>query len=276
MTFMVHRKNYLQFLLLAVLFVWSAGCAKDLITGKKSYNWFSLQEDVHLGQDVLDAQLRSFKDHGNKIDEAADPELTARIRKIVAKLGAASHNPSFPYEAHYAEEGEVNAWSAPGGKIMVYSGLIDGANGVVRKESDDEMAAVLAHEIAHATARHITEAMSRRYTIATLGNVDLTAVASPGSGSAEDLFSRATVDGVTLYIPIYSRDNEAQADHVGLLYMARAGYNPKAAVDVWNRACQKRGDAYSIYASHPPSCQRAKDLEKNLPEAQAEYQKSRK
>src|SRR5262249_6591893 len=139
----------------------------------------------------------------------------------------------------------------------------------------DELAAVLAHEIAHATARHVTEAMSRRYTIATLGNVDLTAVASPGSGSAQDLFSRVTVDGVTLYVPFYSRDNESQADHVGLLYMAKAGSNHKAAVDVWNRPCQKRGDAYSIYASHPPSCQRAKDLEKLLPEAQTEYQRTK-
>jgi len=269
-----HKKRLT--IVVALLMACHLGCAKDLVTGKKSYNWFSLQEDIRMGEDVMNTQIRSFKDHQKKMDDDADPAMTSRIRKITSRIGAVSHNPSFPYEAHYADEDVVNAWCAPGGKVMVYSGLFEDKKGFVKTDSDDELAAVLGHEIAHATARHVTEAMSRNYTLSTLGSVALSAISSSGTGAVQNVFSRALVEGVTLYIPFYSRTNEEEADRLGILYAAKAGYNPKAAVDLWYRACQKKGDLYSIYNSHPSNCQRAKDLEKLLPQAQVEYEKAKK
>lgn len=253
-----------------------SGCAKDLVTGKKAYNWFSIGEDVKLGEQVISAQTEEIKKKGRKIDADADAAMFERIQKIVSRIGTISHYPSFPYEAHYADLDIANAWCAPGGKVMVYSGLFETHKGLVARDSDDELAAVLGHEIAHATARHVSESLSRNFTIMAAGQIAVSAIASSGGGTLQNAFNRAIVEGVNLYVPYYSRGNEAEADRIGLMYMARAGYNPKAAVDLWYRACKSKGDPNSLYASHPSSCQRAKDLEALLPTAQAEYAKNKK
>lgn len=258
-----------------LLILSASGCARDLVTGKKAYNWFSLQDDTKFGQKVVASQLRALEKKKKKIDEEADPKTVKRIRKITKKIGSVSHYPSFSYEAHYADLDVVNAWCAPGGKVMVYSGLFDPKKGLVRRESDDEIAAVLGHEIAHATARHVTEALSRNFTIMAAGQIAVSAISASGAGTVQNVFSRVLVEGINLYIPFYSRSNEAEADRIGILYVAKAGYNPRASVDLWYRACKKRGNAYSLYASHPTSCQRAKDLERHLAEAMAVYERSR-
>jgi predicted Zn-dependent protease len=252
------------------------GCAKDLVTGKKAYNWFSVGEDVKLGNQVLTAQLNALKKKGKKVDSEADAETYERIRRTTLRIGAVSHYPSFPYEAHYADLDVVNAWCAPGGKVMVYTGLFDPKKGLVSKEREDELAAVLGHEIAHATARHVSESLSRNFTILAVGQIAVSAIASSGTGTLQNAFNRVIVEGINLYVPFYTRSNETEADRIGLMYMAKAGYNPRAAVDLWYRACKKRGDPMSLYASHPSSCQRAKDLEAHLPAALAEYEKFKK
>jgi predicted Zn-dependent protease len=260
----------------AVLAVLLGGCAKDLVTGKKAYNWFSLHEDVKLGEQVISEQLTSIKRKGKKTDSEADPEMHERIKKVALRIGAVSHYPAFPYEAHYAQVDVANAWCAPGGKVMVYSGLFDPKKGLVSREKEQELAAVLGHEIAHATARHVSESLSRNFTILAAGQIALSAIASSGAGNLQNAFSRAVVEGINLYVPFYTRGNEAEADRIGLMYMAKAGYNPQAAVDLWYRACKTRGEPFSLYASHPTSCQRAKDLEAHLPAALAEYEKTKK
>lgn len=249
------------------------GCAKDLVTGKKAYNWFSIGEDVKLGEQVIAAQVDAIKKSGKKLDSEADAALYQKIQEVTARLGAVSHFPSFPYQAHLADVDIANAWCAPGGKVMVYSGLFSATKGLVSGDNTDELAAVLGHEIAHATARHVSESLSRNFTLMAAGQIAVSAISSSGAGTLQNAFNRAIVEGVNLYLPYYSRSNEAEADRIGVMYMAKAGFNPKAAVDLWYRACQKRGDPNSLYASHPSSCQRAKDLEAILPLAQAEYTK---
>jgi predicted Zn-dependent protease len=252
------------------------GCAKDLVTGKKAYNWFSVGEDVKLGNQVLAAQLGALKKKGKKVDSEADPEMYERIRRATQRIGGVSHYPSFAYEAHLADLDVVNAWCAPGGKVMVYKGLFDSKKGLVSRDREDELAAVLGHEIAHATARHVSESLSRNFTILAVGQIAVSAIASSGTGTLQNAFNRVIVEGINLYVPFYTRSNETEADRIGLMYMAKAGYNPRAAVELWYRACKNRGDPMSLYASHPSSCQRAKDLETHLPAALAEYEKSKK
>lgn len=262
---------------LSLLLVFTViGCARDLVTGKKSYNWYSVDQDAKFGNEVIAAQLKALDKKSKKVDAKADPKMTQKVREITRKIAAVSHYPTFPYEAHYAEVEVANAWAAPGGKVMVYSGLFDPKKGLVGKNNDDELAAVLGHEIAHATARHVTEALSRNFTIMVAGQIALSAIAASGAGAIQNAFSRAIYEGVNLYIPFYSRSNESEADRIGILYTAKAGYNPRAAVDLWYRACKKRGDIYSLYASHPSSCSRAKNLEKLLPEAMVEYERAKK
>jgi metalloendopeptidase OMA1, mitochondrial len=259
-----------------VLCVILSGCAKDLVTGKKTYNWFAIGEDVKLGEEVMSEQMAALKDKNKKTDADADSAMYEKVKRVTARIGAVSHYPAFPYQAHYADVDIVNAWCAPGGKVMVYSGLFDPKKGLVKKDSEDELAAVLGHEIAHANARHVSEALSRNFTIMAVGQIAVSAISTTGAGALQNAFNRAIVEGVNLYIPYYSRSNEAEADRIGIMYMAKAGYNPKAAVDLWYRACKTKGDTYSLYASHPSDCQRAKDLEALLPSALAEYQKTKK
>lgn len=260
-------------ILTGLLVLFCIACARDLVTGKRSYNWFGLDYDVKLGQGVITQQLAELKKKNKKVDVEANPQMTRRIREITEKIAAVSHLPQFPYEAHYAELPVVNAWCAPGGKVMVYSGLFDPKEGLVRRESLDELAAVLGHEIAHATARHVTESMSRNMSILVVGQAAVSAVAASGTGIAQDMFNRMVIEGINLYLPAYSRKNESEADRIGVGYMIKAGFNPRAAVDLWYRACKKRGEKTSVYASHPASCQRAKDLEKYLAELSAEPKK---
>lgn len=272
---MVAKKEINKHSLLLILLFSSAtvGCARDLVTGKKSYNWFGLDYDIKLGRQVIGEQLNELSRKGKKTDEAADPLMTERIRKVTRKIAVVSHQPQFPFEAHYADVDIVNAWCAPGGKVMVYGGLFDEKKGLVRRSSEEELAAVLGHEIAHATARHVTESLSRNMSILLVGQVAVSAIAASGTGIVQDMFNRVVAEGINLYLPAYSRKNESEADRIGLFYMAKAGYNPRAAVRLWYRACKKKGEKTSLYASHPPSCERAKNLEKILPEALAIYQK---
>lgn len=260
-------------LLLAAPFLWT--CSKDPITGKSTLNYFSLGSDVKLGQQVMQAQTQDLVKNSKKMDEEADAVEYQRVRRIVKRVTAVSHIPNFPYEPHLAEVDIVNAWCAPGGKIMVYTGLWDKEKGLVQKGDEDELAAVLGHEIAHATARHVTERLSRVMTLQIAGAVASSAIAKAGSPAGSDLFEEIFSQGMNVYVPSYSRSSESEADRLGFFYMAQAGYNPEAAVRLWERAAQKRGDKTSIYASHPSSGARAKALKALLPEAMKIYQEAK-
>jgi metalloendopeptidase OMA1, mitochondrial len=247
-------------------------CGKDYITGKSSYNWFSLSTDIQLGAQVLEAQEKGFAGQKVPVDSEKDKEMLDRLKTIVGRVTKVSHIPDLPYEVHLADAPVVNAWAAPGGKIMVYEGLWDPQKGLVRKDSDDEIAAVLSHEIAHCTARHVTKALSQQMTLSLVGMVATSAIAGAGSAQGANLFGEMFSQGMDVYVPSYSRKNEAEADKIGLFYMAKAGYDPRAAIGVWRRAAQKRGDMTSIFASHPASGARAQALEKYLPEAMQIYE----
>lgn len=257
-----------------VLSLTASGCAKDFITGKTTLNYYGISQEPKLGSQVLAAQSKSVKAKGKKMDAEADPVQHEKIKKIVSQIAKVSHHPDFPYEAHLADVDVVNAWCAPGGKIMVYTGLWDPKKGLVEKGNDDQLAAVLAHEIAHATARHVTESISRNMTIAMAGMAVQTAISAGGSAQGADLFGDIFSNGMNIFVPSYSRKNEFEADKIGLTYMAGAGYDPKAAVVLWKKAAKMKKDRTSIYASHPASGARAAALEKMLPEAMKLYEET--
>jgi len=127
--------------ILIVSVVSLCGCTKDLVTGKRTYNFFSLKTDIKMGKEVLSQQLGEFRLKGVKVDN--DPEMVGRIREMVTKIAVISHIPQFPYEAHYARVPIANAWCAPGGKIMVYEGLFSEKDGLVDRNKEAELAAVL-------------------------------------------------------------------------------------------------------------------------------------
>jgi len=273
---MVYRgtMRYRILVLSTALLLAVTGCAKDLVTGKKTLNYYSLKSEPALGQRVLVQQAKAAKKKGKKMDSAADAKEYERIQGIVERIRPHTHYPKFPYEVHLVDSKVVNAWCAPGGKMMVYTGLWDPKKGLVEKGNEDQLAAVLAHEMAHANARHVTESISRNMTIMMAGAAVQTAIAAGGSNTGANLFGEVFSDGMNIYVPSYSRKNEYEADRLGLMYMAKAGYDPREAVKLWKEAAKRKKDRTSIFASHPSSGARARQLEKLLPEAMALYEKS--
>lgn len=222
-------------------------------------------------------QLSSLEKNHKPVDEAASPKELQRLRRIVQNITAVSHIPNFPYEVHLADVDIINAWCAPGGKIMVYTGLWQPRKGLVMQGNDDELAAVLAHEISHATARHVTERLSSISTMVLVGEVAASIIHESGSPAGSDAFRQIFYGGLDIYIPSYSRQSESEADRIGLFYMAKAGYNPQAAVTLWERAAKAdKNDKTSVFASHPSSGARAVALKKLLPEAMKVYQEAKR
>jgi len=167
------------------------------------------------------------------------------------------------WEVNVQSSEDVNAYCMPGGKIMVYTGLIDTV-----KPTDAELAAVIGHEIAHALREHSRERLSRAYAEQmVLAGV---AVATGAEQSTMQLASQ--VSAVTFTLP-HSREQEAEADRIGLELMARAGYDPNAAVTLWQKMSQaSSGGPPEFLSTHPSGESRIRDLEKNVPRVLPLYQ----
>lgn len=251
-----------------------SGCAKDIISGKKTYNLYSLDSEPKLGSYVMKQQLAALQKVKKEVDSKQNEKQLRTIKKIMDDIAKVSHYPNFPYEVHLADVPIVNAWAAPGGKMMVYEGLWDPKNGLVKKDNKDEIAFIMAHEMVHANARHITEAISRNVTIMAVGQVAAQLITN-ASTQGGNVFQQVFSEGMNIFIPSYSRKNEFEADREGLFYMAKAGYDPRVAVELWKKASKQKGDKTSIYATHPSSGARAKELEKYLPEALTYYEEAK-
>ena len=276
--FYEERMKFCFHALFVVFLVGFSACAKDVVTGKSTLNYYSLEGEPKLGTEVLRSQIQALRkeERGKeeKVDSKKNQAELQRIRRIVKDLAKVSHVPNFPYEVHLADVPVVNAWCAPGGKMMVYEGLWDKEKGLVEKGNEDQLAAVLGHEMAHATARHVTESISRNMTVLVAANVAYGAIAQ-GSAEGADLFGQVFSEGFNIFVPSYSRKNEAEADKIGLFYMARAGYDPRAAVALWEKAAKTHKQPHSVYDSHPSNGERAAALKKYLPEALEIYQKTK-
>jgi len=254
-------RSFVRVVACGLLAATGPGCAYDRVHDETVIQWYDLDEDVELGQATLDGFLRKLDEKGIPYDQ--DTRTLGLIRDITRRVAKVSHYPELPWEAHLAELSDANAWCAPGGKIVVYRGLFDPKTGLVA--TTHELAAILAHECAHATCRHTTRARSRHYTLLVAAfpvTVGL-AVFVPFAG---DAFGLAFQTGLGLYLPSYSRDQEEEADRIGLTYMAKAGYDPRAAPRIWERAA-KRGESDGLYATHPDHAARAAALREALPAA---------
>jgi predicted Zn-dependent protease len=166
------------------------------------------------------------------------------------------------WEINVQSSNQVNAYCMPGGKMMVYSGLIDNLG-----LTDDELSAVIGHEIAHALREHSRERISRVYAqqIALLG----AAVATGVSGGTLELANQVAT--VTFQLP-HSREQEAEADRVGLELMARAHYDPRAAVSLWQKMNRAGGGRTPEFLStHPSGSSRIRDLEASIPKVMPLY-----
>lgn len=239
---------------------------------KKSFNnFYSIQDDIKLGKQVMGEQIKEFNEKGIGVDAPKNQELKARIERIVKKITAVSDKPDYPYEVHIFDRPDVvNAFCMPGGKIGVFTGLFDKEKGLVDINSDNQIAAVLAHEISHATLRHITRRISTLQGISIFGAIASVAIGVGAGTDFQDTFNQVFSLGMNLYIPSYSRKYEKAADRTGFYYMSKAGFDPNAAIEIWKKAAARGGPnskKTDFFASHPSDASRAKALEHWLPDA---------
>lgn len=217
-------------------------------------------EEVAAGAEQAYAQELKTAREADKLN--TDPALTARVRRVSERLIPVTavyrrDAPSWKWEINTLKTDDMNAYAMPGGKIMVYSGLVEKL-----KLTDAELAAVLGHEISHALREHTRERVSRAYA-QQLALAGVAVVTGAGAG-ALDLANQ--VASVTFQLP-HSREQEAEADVMGLELMARAGYDPHAAVSVWQKmmSAQQGSGSPEFLSTHPSSSNRIAELQDRMP-----------
>jgi predicted Zn-dependent protease len=196
-----------------------------------------------------------------------DPEKYQRVQKITQRLipQTAVFRPDaleWDWAVNVQTSNEVNAYCMPGGKIMVFTGLIDRL-----QATDAELAAVLGHEIAHALREHTRERLSRAYA----EQLVLAGVGVATGAGQSTMVLASQVSAVTFQLP-HSREQEAEADRIGLELMARAGYDPNAAVSLWEKMGKLGGGGPEFLSTHPSSESRIRDLQANVPRVMPLYQ----
>lgn len=243
------RRSAVMLAAIAALALLTA-CATNPVTGKQELHLISQSQEIQLGQ-----KNYPFAQQSQGGEYNVDPGLSRYVSQVGQRLARVSDRPDLPYEFVVLNNSVPNAWALPGGKIAVNRGLL------LQLHNEAELAAVLGHEIVHAAARHGAQAMERglltQIGITALG----VAVAGDNRGAQSDLIVGAAAVGAQLISSTYSRKDELQADHFGMFYMARAGYDPRAAIELQKTfvrlANDKRQDWLSgLFASHPPSSAR--------------------
>jgi len=174
----------------------------------------------------------------------------------------------FVWEFHLIESEQVNAWCMPGGKVVVYSGILP----VTQNETG--LAVVMGHEIAHAVAKHSNERMSQAL-LAQLGGQTLAVALQEKPQQTQELWMGLFGVGVQLGAVLpYSRLQEGEADHLGLIFMAMAGYDPNSAIEFWQRMSQNAGAKPPEFLStHPSDANRIRKIKSEIPEAMKYYKK---
>jgi predicted Zn-dependent protease len=222
------------------------GCAVNPVTGKKEMIIDSVAQDIATGQQHYGPSQQS---QGGKY--VVDPGLSAYVNQVGKKLAAVSDVPDLPYEFVVLNNDTPNAWAMPGGKLAINRGLL------VQLEDEAQLAAVLGHEIVHAAARHTASAKTQQMVV---GAGTLLAGAAIGSQKSEYgvLAVGALAVGANAWNSKYSRDHESDSDKYGIKYMAKAGYDPQAAVELQElfvRMFDKQESSWleGMFASHPPS-----------------------
>jgi len=217
--------------------------------------------------EAYEAELKAAREKGVlNTDKAQLARVTTIARRLVGATSAFRPDAAaWNWQFNVQKTKDLNAYCMPGGRIMVYSGLIDTLD-----LSDAELATVLAHEVAHALREHTRERVSRAYAQQLLLQ-GAAAVTGVGEGTAN---VANMVAEVTFQLP-FSRDQESEADQIGLELMARAGYDPRAAVTLWNKmaAASSGGGQPKFLSTHPAPKERIKDIEKNLPRVLPLYAK---
>ena len=240
-----------------------AGCLTVPETGRRQVMLISSQQEMQLG-------LSAFSQMKRDTPVNHDPAVNALVQRVGRRVASVANLPGAQWEFVVFESKEANAFCLPGGKVGIYTGILP----ITKDEAG--LATVIGHEVAHAVARHGAERMSEGLLLQTGGGL-LGASLSSADPRTRVLVMSAYGLGATLGRELpHSRAQESEADHIGLLYMARAGYDPEAAVGFWQRfaaytSTHGGGGTPAFLRTHPLDTVRIQQIQQWMPEAKANY-----
>jgi len=255
-----------------IIVILAITCSTVPMTGRKQLSIIPESQINAMSFSQYDEFIKTNKLSNN-------PEQTAMVKRVgqniqravenyfIAKgQGAALRN--YAWEFNLVDDSLANAWCMPGGKVVVYTGILP----ITQTEAG--LAVVMGHEIAHAVAQHGNERMSQGL-ITQFGGMALSKALENKPEQTQNLFMTAFGVGAQVGVLLpYSRLHESEADHLGLIFMAMAGYDPNSAVSFWERmAANKGGSMPEFLSTHPSDATRIKKLKELLPEAMTYYKK---
>ncbi|WP_300811802.1 M48 family metallopeptidase [uncultured Bacteroides sp.] len=247
-----------------------AGCGSVPLTGRKQVLLVSDQE-------VLSSSLTQYQDYMKSAPKSTSKVQSEQVTRVGKKIAAATEQylrdnglsseiANFAWEFNLVKDDQVNAFCMPGGKIVVYEGLMK------LVQTDDELAVVIGHEVAHAVAKHSNERISQQI-LAQYGAQILNQSLSQKSAAIQTVANQVYGIGAQYGVMLpFSRTHETEADYMGLVFMAMAGYNPDVAVGFWQK--MSAGGSSSVpefMSTHPSDSRRIADIQKALPEIKAKY-----
>ncbi|MCR4602722.1 MAG: M48 family metallopeptidase [Prevotella sp.] len=263
----------IKFVLLTLVAALMVGCgttSKVPITGRKQTLMVSDGDMLSLSTQQYQQYMQTAKPSTNATQTAmvkrVGQNLANAVTTYLQNNGYAAEVQNFAWEFNLVQDQQVNAWCMPGGKIVVYEGLLP----VTQDEAS--LAIVLGHEIAHAVAKHSAERISKEYRnqygAAILGTVVQATGVSQGTQQLIDLVQQV---GGSLLTSGFSRKQESEADHMGLIFAAMAGYDPNVATSFWQRMAAQGSGSGGLFSDHPSDESRIKNIQGWMPEALKYY-----
>ena len=242
-----------------------SSCGSVALTGRKQLLLVSDQE-------VYQAGLTQYNEYIASSQLSSNSSATAMVKSVGQKLATATEQylknngleselSNFAWEFNLVKDDQVNAFCMPGGKIVVYEGLLTVA------QTEDELAVVIGHEIAHAVAKHSNERMSQQM-MAQYGSIILSDVLSQKPKAVQSLATSVFGLGAQVgFMLPYSRKHEYEADYMGIVFMEMAGYNSESAVDFWTKMSAGGGNSSDFLSTHPSDSKRIAQIKDRIPEA---------
>jgi predicted Zn-dependent protease len=262
---MKNVRNKLMVIALCLAMGGMVSCSTVTETGRRQLNFVSSSQETQLG-------ISTFEQLKKDTPISRDPQINALVQRVGKRIASVATLPNAQWEFVVFDSKEANAFCLPGGKVGIYTGILP----ITKDEGG--MATVIGHEVAHASAHHGGERMSQAMAAQVGGQVVGAAVsAADPRWQAVASLAYGVGSQVGVLLP-YSRLQESEADRIGLKYMARAGYNPEAAVNFWQRFAdynQQQGSSGgpAFLRTHPVDEKRIQQIKSWLPEAKQEMRK---